>query len=160
MRIIKLSKQDEEKWLEDIKSDREEFLYRLYRILEQKDNNIKIKASNNLLTSLFLDCHNIENDNNEYKEFYYTFLKYDRMDYSLINYILSKFDLTDFKYHNLKLDNNALKIMSDCKIVLDLNNLYSKDLSYCRIESLKISGSFDGFKLNNAMIIYNINYVI
>lgn len=53
MRIIKLSKQDEEKWLEDIKSDREEFLYRLYRILEQKDNNIKIKASNNLLTSLF-----------------------------------------------------------------------------------------------------------
>ena len=155
MRIIKLSKQDEEKWLEDIKSDREEFLYRLYRILEQKDNNIKIKASNNLLTSLFLDCHNIETDNNEYKEFYYTFLKYDRMDYSLINYILSKFDLTDFKYHNLKLDNNALKIMSDCKIVLDLNNLYSKDLSCRRIESLKISGSFDGFKLNNTTIINN-----
>ena len=155
MRIIKLSKQDEEKWLEDIKSDREEFLCRLHRILLQRDNNIIIKASNDLLTALFLDCHNIENSNNEYKEYYYTFLNYQSIDNTTINYILSKFDLTGFKYHNLKLDNNALKIMSDCKIVLDLNNLYGKDLSYRRIERLKISGSFDGFKLNNAYIINN-----
>ena len=126
MKIIKLSKQDEEKWLEDIKSDREEFLCRLHRILLQRDNNIKIKVSNDLLTALFLDCHNIDNSNNEYKESYYTFFKYQSIDNTTINYILSKFDLTGFKYHNLKLDNNALKIMSDCKIVLDLNNLYGQ----------------------------------
>ena len=121
----------------------------------KNNEEFKIRVSNNVLNELLLDCYEIKNDDSEYKEYYYKFINYDCMSYSDIDDILSKFDLSNFKYHNLRLNNNALSIMNSCKIVLDLNELYGNDLSNLVIKGLKIKGSFDNFKLGCTIIVDN-----
>ena len=73
MKKIKLSKKDEEKWLELIKKNKREFIFKLYEHLEYKEA-IDLVISNNLITELLLDKIEVRDKNNEYITYKYKFI--------------------------------------------------------------------------------------
>lgn len=155
MKIIELTEEQEEKWLSDIKEDRIEFIHRLYHNLESKDINFKLKLSNELIKELFFECHEIFDDNNEYKIRYYDLITEDSIKTDDLRYIFCKLYLNDFKLNNIKLSQRYLDIIKGSHIILDLDNVYGKDLSYLTIQNVIIKGSFDNFKVYWTGIIYN-----
>ena len=157
MKIIELTKEQEEKWLSDIKEDRIEFIHRLYHNLESKDINFKLKLSNNLIKELFFECHEIFDDNNEYKIRYYELITEDSIKTDDLRYIFSMLYLNDFKLNNINLSQRYLDIIKGSNIILDLDNVYGDVLSCLIIENLTIKGSFDNFKIYRTKIINNKN---
>ena len=150
MKKIKLSKKDEEKWLELIKKNKREFIFKLYEHLEYKEA-IDLVISNNLITELLLDKIEVRDKNNEYITYKYKFIDDAYIKDTIIN--LCRFiKLDKFKYDNLVLNQNAIDIMQENGIVIDLDKIYDKNIEYLEIENCIIEGSFDGYIIKGATI--------
>lgn len=150
MKKIKLSKKDEEKWLELIKKNKREFIFKLYEHLEYKEA-IDLVISNNLITELLLDKIEVRDKNNEYITYKYKFIDDAYIKDTIIN--LCRFiKLDKFKYDNLVLNQNAIDIMQENDIVIDLDKIYEKNIEYLEIENCIIEGSFDGYLIKGATI--------
>lgn len=137
MKVKKLTSEQEETFLADIKKDKKEFIHRLLRKLTGK--NIRLKFSSELLNSLLLD--RTEDGHNHY----YSFIDDNELDISRSDLysILKCLDLNNFEYHNLKVKQSTLKIFSDFNIILDLNELYEPYLTNLCLKSLVIKGELD-----------------
>lgn len=155
MKIIELTKEQEEKWLSDIKEDRIEFVHRLYQNLKSNAINFKLKLSNELIKKLFFECREEFDDNNEYKTCYYELITEDSIKTDDLSYIFSMLYLNDFKLNNINLSQRYLDIIKGSNIILDLDNVYGNDLSYLTIQNVIIKGSFDNFNVCHTGIVYN-----
>lgn len=150
MKKIKLSKKDEEKWLELIRRNKREFIIKLYEYLDYKED-CDLIISNHLITELILDKIEVKDEKNEY-----VFYKYKFIDDEYIKDTISKLcqfiKLNNFKYNNLVLNQNAIDIMQENDIVIDLDKIYEKNIEYLEIENCIIEGSFDGYIIKGATI--------
>ena len=155
MKIIELTKEQEEKWLSDIKEDRIEFIHRLYQNLILNEGMFKLKLSNKLIEKLFFTYHETFDDKNEYKEYFYEIIDEKSIKFDDLSYIFNMLYLNDFKLNNIKPSQMYLDIIKENHIILDLDNIYGRDLSYLTIKNVRIKGSFDNFYVYRTDIIYN-----
>ncbi len=148
MREIKLTKEQEEKWLGYIETDSEKFLVILLdRLKGYKD--IKLIFSNDFLGALYLN--NIEKDENKYSEVVNLEFPENRYKKMLLKYI----DFENFTYQNLYLDQKSIDFLKEYNIVLDLDCIYNKDISALTINGMIVEGCFDGFNIKGCKITSN-----
>lgn len=152
MKLLKLCKDYEQEWMEAIKNNKCEFIFKLYNfIISNYSVDDKILMSNDLITELLLDKILIETGNNEFYSYKYKFVSDDYIKnvvFELCQYI----DFRNFKYSNLILNQVALDIMSSNQIVLDLNRIFDKNIDGLEFDDCIIEGTFDGFSIKGTTI--------
>lgn len=142
MEIVILRKEQEEKWLEYIEKNSDNFFELLFdKMKEYKD--IKFRFSNDFLRKLYLKKVEVS-ENDYYYDFIQCFSPRDNLK-KLLQYI----DFSDFDYEKLNLNQYNIDFMRNNAITLYLNKTYNKDISGLIIENMIIDGSFDGYKLTN-----------
>ena len=140
MEIVILRKEQEEKWLEYVEKNSDNFFELLFdKMKEYKD--IKFRFSNNFLRKLYLKKVEVS-ENDYYYDFIQCFSPRDNLG-ELLQYI----DFTIFDYEKLNLNQDNIDFMRYNAITLYLNKTYNKDISGLIIENMTIEGSFDGYKL-------------
>lgn len=139
--IIELTKQEEEE-LEIYIDDNIAFLANLQSKLKDKD--IKLKLSLDLLTKLLLKSQKISRENDEYFIFINEFYP--------IHFRLDSLDLSNFKYNNLIINQETIDFMKKNNIVINLDEIYNKELVDIKFDSCIINGSFDNYILKNVTL--------
>ena len=147
MNIKTLNKEQEKQWIECIKDDKEEFLLRLITMLNSS-GNLKIKLSNKLLSLIFIEEFECENNGNA---------EYKIVKSRIVNNVFDCkfFDFSNFEYNNLELDQNTVDFMAKNGIVIDLNRVYNKDLKKLTLKDCIIEGSFDNVSLESTVLVNN-----
>ena len=149
MRVIKLTKEQEQKWLEYLKNDRNEFLLRLLKKIKSQ-KNVKLRLGSSLLHEFVLYSENIsESEDNEYVDYQDFFINVS--DDSVLGEICKFLDFSNLKYHNLILNSCNKSFLKKFNIPIDLDQIYKKDLSYVEFNGFIFKGSFDNCIINNAI---------
>lgn len=154
MQIIKLTETQENDWLQYLKNDREEFLLRLLNKLVNK-KDIKLSLSSTLMRELLIESEEISTDNSEYKEYADSF-RYINDD-NVLRELCKYLDFKNLEYHNLKLNDNNKSLLKKYNVPIDLNQIYNKDLSYYEFDGFIFKGSFDNYKIDNAIFKNNLD---
>ena len=154
MQIIKLTETQENDWLQYLKNDREEFLLRLLNKLVNK-KDIKLSLSSTLMRKLLIEREEISTDNSEYKEYADSFRNIN--DDNVLRELCKYLDFKNLEYHNLKLNDNNKSLLKKYNVPIDLNQIYNKDLSYYEFDGFIFKGSFDNYKIDNAIFKNNLD---
>ena len=154
MQIIKLTETQENDWLQYLKNDREEFLLRLLNKLVNK-KDIKLSLSSTLMRELLIESEEISTDNSEYKEYADSFR--DINDDNVLRELCKYLDFKNLEYHNLKLNDKNKSLLKKYNVPIDLNQIYNKDLSYYEFDGFIFKGSFDNYKIDNAIFKNNLD---
>ena len=142
MQIIKLTETQENDWLQYLKND-----------VNKKD--IKLSLSSTLMRELLIESEEISTDNSEYKEYADSFRNIN--DDNVLRELCKYLDFKNLEYHNLKLNDKNKSLLKKYNVPIDLNQIYNKDLSYYEFDGFIFKGSFDNYKIDNAIFKNNLD---
>ena len=143
MITIKLTDEQEQTWIENLKSDRCEFLARLLKRLNNNKNDIKLALGPDLLRELVIKRKEVYKGANQE-----CLIKQDTIVDISANYPLNEIckyiDFSAIEYHDLVFTDRLNKEQfKTYKIPIIPGQIYNKDLSNRSFEDYIFKGSFD-----------------